>query len=44
MSAAAGPSFETLALERIDEHVTIVRLNRADASNALNPRSGAILR
>jgi len=30
------PDFETLTIERIGEHVTIVRLNRPDASNALN--------
>ncbi|MET0222086.1 MAG: enoyl-CoA hydratase-related protein [Tardiphaga sp.] len=41
MSAVAEtPDFETLALERIDEHVTIVRLNRPDASNALNTQMG----
>jgi enoyl-CoA hydratase len=34
------PTFETLILERVDEHVTIVRLNRPDASNALNTRMG----
>ncbi|WP_283814207.1 enoyl-CoA hydratase-related protein [Bradyrhizobium sp. AUGA SZCCT0160] len=34
------PAFETLALERVDEHVTIVRLNRPDASNALNTQMG----
>ena len=33
-------AFETLALERVDEHVTIVRLNRPDASNALNTQMG----
>ena len=32
--------FETLALESIDAHVTIVRLNRPDASNALNTQMG----
>jgi enoyl-CoA hydratase/carnithine racemase len=35
---AAG--FETLALESVGEHVTIVRLNRPDASNALNTQMG----
>ena len=41
MSAPAEtPDFETLAVERIDEHVTIVRLNRPDASNALNTQMG----
>src|SRR6266850_4863513 len=34
------PAFETLALEQADEHVTIVRLNRPDASNALNTQMG----
>ena len=34
------PVFETLSLERIDEHVTIVRMNRPDASNALNTQMG----
>ena len=33
-------SFETLAVEPVDEHVTIVRLNRPDASNALNTQMG----
>src|SRR4029453_14167687 len=40
MSAAEAPAFETLTLERIDEHVTIIRLNRPDASNALNTQMG----
>ena len=40
MSAAPTSGFETLALERLDEHVTIVRLNRPDASNALNTQMG----
>ena len=41
MSAAAEtPGFETLALERVDNHVTMVRLNRPDASNALNTQMG----
>ena len=34
------PAFETLSLEPVDEHVTIVRLNRPDASNALNTQMG----
>jgi enoyl-CoA hydratase len=33
-------SYETLALERIDEHVLVVRLNRPQASNAMNTRMG----
>jgi len=33
-------TFETLSLESVDEHVTIVRLNRPDASNALNTQMG----
>ena len=33
-------SFETLALESADKHVTIVRLNRPNASNALNTQMG----
>jgi enoyl-CoA hydratase len=33
-------TFETLSLESADEHVTIVRLNRPDASNALNTQMG----
>jgi enoyl-CoA hydratase len=36
MSAA----FETLAIEPVDAHVTVVRLNRPDASNALNTQMG----
>lgn len=32
--------FETLSLERVDDHVTIVRLNRPSASNALNTQMG----
>ena len=32
--------FATLSIERVDEHVTIVRLNRPDASNALNTQMG----
>jgi enoyl-CoA hydratase/carnithine racemase len=34
------PDFETLSLEPADEHVTVVRLNRPDASNALNTQMG----
>jgi enoyl-CoA hydratase len=34
------PGFETLAVERADEHVMVVRLNRPDASNALNTQMG----
>jgi enoyl-CoA hydratase/carnithine racemase len=33
-------TFETLSVERADEHVTIVRLNRPNASNALNTQMG----
>jgi enoyl-CoA hydratase len=33
-------SFETLLVEPVDEHVTLVRLNRPDASNALNTQMG----
>ena len=41
MSVSAKSSdFETLLLERAEEHVTIVRLNRPDASNALNTQMG----
>ena len=34
------PAFETLSVEPVDEHVTIIRLNRPDASNALNSQMG----
>ena len=34
------PAFETLSIEPVDEHVAIVRLNRPDASNALNTQMG----
>jgi enoyl-CoA hydratase len=34
------PTFETLALEWADEHMTVVRLNRPDASNALDTQMG----
>jgi len=39
-SSAEMPNFETLALERVDDHVTVIRLNRPDASNALNTQMG----
>jgi enoyl-CoA hydratase len=39
-ASTEAPSFETLALERAGEHVTVVRLNRPDASNALNTQMG----
>ena len=38
--SADTPTFETLSVEPVDEHVTIVRLNRPDASNALNTQMG----
>ena len=38
--STAPPEFETLALERADEYVTVIRLNRPDASNALNTQMG----
>ena len=38
--SANRPTFETLSVEPVDEHVTIVRLNRPDASNALNTQMG----
>jgi enoyl-CoA hydratase len=38
--SADTPTFETLSIEPVDEHVTIVRLNRPDASNALNTQMG----
>ena len=34
------PRFETLSLERLDDHITILRLNRPNASNALNTQMG----
>src|SRR5476651_2663045 len=34
------PDFETLILEQADEYVTVIRLNRPDASNALNTQMG----
>ncbi|KRR24123.1 enoyl-CoA hydratase [Bradyrhizobium lablabi] len=33
-------AFETLSIEPVDEHVAVVRLNRPDASNALNTQMG----
>jgi enoyl-CoA hydratase len=38
--SADTPAFETLSIEPVDEHVAIVRLNRPDASNALNTQMG----
>jgi enoyl-CoA hydratase/carnithine racemase len=38
--SADTPAFETLSVEPVDEHVAIVRLNRPDASNALNTQMG----
>ena len=38
--SADTPAFETLSVEPVDEHVTIVRLNRPNASNALNTQMG----
>ena len=38
--SADTPTFETLSIEPVDEHVTIVRLNRPEASNALNTQMG----
>ena len=38
--SADTPAFETLSIEPVDEHVIIVRLNRPDASNALNTQMG----
>jgi enoyl-CoA hydratase len=35
-----SPAFETLSVEPVDEHVTIIRLNRPAASNALNTQMG----
>jgi enoyl-CoA hydratase/carnithine racemase len=39
-SPAETPGFETLSLERAGEHISIVRLNRPDAANALNTQMG----
>lgn len=33
-------TYETLALERIDDHVLLIRLNRPQAANAMNTRMG----
>jgi enoyl-CoA hydratase/carnithine racemase len=33
-------NYETLALERLDDHVLLVRLNRPQAANAMNTRMG----
>jgi enoyl-CoA hydratase len=38
--SADTASFETLSIEPASEHVTVVRLNRPDASNALNTQMG----
>lgn len=38
--SAELPTFETLALEGAGDHVMVVRLNRPDASNALNTQMG----
>src|SRR4051812_11538383 len=38
--SADTPAFETLSIEPVDEHVAIIRLNRPDASNALNTQMG----
>ena len=38
--AAPAHDFATLSIESVDEHVIIVRLNRPDASNALNTQMG----
>jgi enoyl-CoA hydratase len=37
---AGAQDFATLSIESVDQHVTIVRLNRPDASNALNTQMG----
>ncbi len=37
-------SFETLELERVGQHVVIVRMNRPDAANAMNTQMGLELR
>ena len=34
------PAFETLLPERVDEHILLVRLNRPEASNALDTQMG----
>ncbi len=33
-------AYETLELERIDDHVLLIRLNRPQAANAMNTRMG----
>jgi enoyl-CoA hydratase/carnithine racemase len=38
--STTSPDFETLLLEKAGEHVVVVRLNRPEASNALNTRMG----
>jgi len=38
--AGRAQEFATLSIESVDEHVAIVRLNRPDASNALNTQMG----
>jgi enoyl-CoA hydratase len=38
--AAPAQDFATLSIESVDAHVSIVRLNRPDASNALNTQMG----
>ena len=38
--SADTPTFETLSVEPVDQHVAIIRLNRPDASNALNTQMG----
>jgi enoyl-CoA hydratase/carnithine racemase len=40
----ATTSFETLALEPIDEHLLVVRFNRPEAANAMNTQMGLDLR
>ena len=39
-ASAETPGFETLVLENVGEHVAVVRLNRPEASNALNTQMG----
>ena len=38
--ARGAQEFATLSIESVDEHVTIVKLSRPDASNALNTQMG----
>jgi enoyl-CoA hydratase len=38
--SSEAQDFATLSIESVDEHVSIVRLNRPDASNALNTQMG----